>query len=108
EGFAFCHPKESSDFETIQNLLDGTPRSSDWRPLEMDIVLTDQGKTLRRSDSPWLGAHALVFTDRAARVLAPLLGGVGEFLRCNSSKGPVYLFNPTSVVDSLDEESSVV
>jgi hypothetical protein len=106
EGFEFCYPERSEDFETLYVTLNGTPRCGTWRSPPMRFVRTDEGKSLSASDSPWLGSFALVFRRHALADLEAMLLSHGELLRLDCSEPDVVLFNVTRVLDALDETAS--
>lgn len=51
EGLEFCHPARQEDFETLNLMIDGTPRLGTWRSPPMRIVRDDEGEKLVESDS---------------------------------------------------------
>jgi hypothetical protein len=106
EDFELCHPIDKDDFETINVLMNGESREGSWNPLRVRLVHTDRGKKLLHSDSPWLGAHALIFRQAAVEALGPTLRKYGELLPLACSEGNLFVFNPTSIVDALDEIAS--
>ena len=108
DGYELCHPINQSDFETINTLVNGVPRASRWNPIAMRTILQDEGRTLLKSDSPWLGAHALMFKPRALTALAPLLDAYGELLPLLANEGTISMYNPTRVLDALDESRSAL
>lgn len=106
EGFEFCHPVRQEDFETLCTTIDGTPRAWTWRSPAMHLIHADEGQTLLESDSPWLGAHALIFRRRAALALEPILSGCGELLPLACAEADLVVFNVTQILDALDEAAS--
>ena len=106
EGFELCHPKHPSDFEVLITQLNGQSRRSTWIPIPMEIVHDDEGIRLERADSPWLGSHAMILRQDAAALVAPALSEWGELLPLACSEAPLLVYNPTHVVDALDEEAS--
>jgi hypothetical protein len=74
----------------------------------MQLVRTDHGRPLSASDSPWLGGHALIFRSRATEALRPLLERHGELLPLACSDADVVIYNPTRIVDALDESASTI
>jgi hypothetical protein len=72
----------------------------------MQIIRKDEGRVLSVSDSPWLGSHAFFFRTHAIEVLEPLLSQHGELLPVHCEDAEVLLFNPTRVLDALDEGAS--
>lgn len=107
-GYELCHPIDEDDFETITLLINGQPRQSSWKPVAMQLIRSDRGRVLQPADSPWLGEHALVFKDSAVAVLKPTLREYGELLPLECAGVELCVFNPTRVVDALDEEASSV
>lgn len=108
EGYEFCHPQDAEDFETFDLRIDGERRSDDWKPIPVRLVAEDEGRPLLESDSPWLGAHALVFRRRAIDVLGDLLETHGELLPLDCAEAELHVFNATKVIDALDAERSSV
>ena len=107
EGYEFCHPKEDKDdFERINLLINGTERRQSWCQVNMRILTKDMGKQLLESDSPWLGSHALIFREQAVSVLYPLLSTNGELLPLACAEAKLSIYNPTKVLDGLDESAS--
>jgi hypothetical protein len=108
DNYELCHPVKEDDFEAINLLINGTARHSTWKPIPMEIVREDEGQRLLESDSPWLGSHALIFRRRAADMLASLLQEHGELLPLQCNEADVVMYNPTRLIDALDEEASAV
>ncbi len=108
EDAELCHPVDRADFQTLDRLLNGTSRKDEWRPIQMEIIREDEGKTLSRSDSPWLGSHALIFRLDAALAMGQVLSANGELLPLTCSDADLVVFNPTRVLDALDEAASTV
>jgi hypothetical protein len=108
EGFELCHPVNTDDFETLNVLIDGTPRTVDWSPPPMHIVRDDRGKALVESDSPWLGSHALIFRPTAVSPLRDLLLHNGEILPLPCGSESLSLFNPKVLNNALDLNASTV
>jgi hypothetical protein len=107
-GFEFCYPERKEDFETLNTVIDGTPRHATWRSPPMRLIREDEGKSLARSDSPWLGSHALVFRQRVLAELEPLLLANGELLPLACSEPDLVILNVTRILDALDEDASGV
>jgi hypothetical protein len=103
-----CHPIRQDDFERINVWVNGIPRRSTWMPIPMRIIREDEGKTLVKSDSPWLGSHALLFRTSAVDALGPMLREYGELLPVECWDADILMYNPTRVIDALDEEASSV
>lgn len=108
DGFELCHPVSKDDFVTIDAAIDGTPRRLGWRPISMQLVHEDEGKELVTSDSPWLGNNALIFRTSAVQALGGILGEYGELLPLKCPEAELWVYNPTRVLDALDEEASSI
>jgi hypothetical protein len=106
--YELCHPVSQDDFETINVGIDGTPRHSSWKPIAMELIHEDRGHKLAKSDSPWLGAHALIFRSSVIAALGAMLSEWGELLPLRCSEAELVLYNPIRVVDALDEAASSV
>jgi hypothetical protein len=102
EGFQFCHPEDEADFDTIDALVNGTPRAKTWRPIRMRLINEDGAQRLTESDSPWLGSWALIFRRRAVDALGSLLIDFGELLPIDCPEAELYFYNPTVFLDALD------
>jgi len=74
----------------------------------VQLVHDDEGRERVVSDSPWLDAHALIFRKSAITKLAGLLEEHGELLPLSCSEAELFVFNPTRVLDALDEQSSAM
>ena len=108
DGVELCHPVDQADFERINVSIDGAARQASWKPIQMRIVKEDEGKTLAPSDSPWLGSHALIFRSSVVYVLGALLRRYGELLPVSCPDTDLWIYNPTNVIDALDEDLSSV
>jgi hypothetical protein len=108
DGYALCQPVRPSDFEVFSQLIDGTPRQSSWSRLKVGLVREEAGVRLEESDAPWLGGHALIFTERAVSALGGLLRESGELLPLLCDDADLWVYNPTEVIDALDEGASGV
>jgi hypothetical protein len=108
EGYELCQPLRTSDFEAINILVNGERRSDGWKPIAMQLVQEERGRKYLPSDSPWLGAHALILSDPARVALEPLLRRHGEVLALGHDGPALFAFNPLQVVDALDQKRSSV
>lgn len=106
DGFELCHPVRPEDFEFINVLVDGTRREREWSSPEFRLIRYDEGVELQQSDSPWLGAHALILRRRAVDVYREALEGQAEFLRVRCPDAELWLFNPRLAAEALDEGAS--
>jgi len=108
DGYELCQPIYQDDFERINSEINGVSRRSNWKPIPVRIIHEDEGKRLLMSDSPWLGAHALIFRSSAIDALGPMLREYGELLPLACSEEEMWIYNPTHVIDALNETSSSV
>jgi hypothetical protein len=96
------------DFETIAELVNGKPRKSKWRSIEMKVIRLDAGRHLRHSDSPWFGSDALMFRPKAVAALIDLLEESGELLPLQCADAVLSVFNPRALVGALDSERASI
>lgn len=108
EGFELCHPVDQEDFETIIVQIDGVHRADAWKPIQMNLIKDDEGRELRRSDSPWLGVHALIFRSASIFGLRKLLNDNGELLPLLCRNEKLQIYNPTNVLPALNEDQSEI
>ena len=108
EGFELCQPEKEEDFETLNVEVNGTPKDGTWHPISMRLIIRDEKEDLVKSDSPWLGSHALIFRRSAVEKLGRLLREYGELLPLSCPDAELFLFNPTRIVAALDEHASDV
>lgn len=109
EGYEYCHPTNPDNYDTFRFQIDGARRSNTWSPVPMHLVReADEGKSRLASDSPWLGTHSLIFRQSAIEKLGALLREYGELLPLSCPGTEIMVFNPTRVIDALDEEASSV
>jgi hypothetical protein len=106
--YELCHPANEDDFERINVEINGVPRRSGWRPIQMQLLRVDEGRQLITSDSPWLGPHALIFGHNAIEKLEGELLKSGELLPLTCKSADVWIYNPTRVLDALNESASSV
>lgn len=79
-----------------------------WLAPRMSFIRQkDDGTRRCYADCPWCVHTILVFRSRALSLVQPVLGAAGEFLAAKCDE-PVTLFNPTTIIDALDDEKSVV
>lgn len=108
DGYEYCHPVDPDDFETINREINGKPKGAEWVPLQMELVEEDDRRSLLRSDSPWLGDHALIFRAEAILALGERLGRAGELLPLTCRKARLFMFNPLQALPALDESASTL
>jgi hypothetical protein len=106
EGYELCYPEDRNDVGSIVTLINGSERRRTWSPIRMRIIKQDERGPLRESDSPWLGSYALIFRPRAVNALGSLLEASGELLPLAPANAGLQIYNPTYVVDALDEDRS--
>jgi hypothetical protein len=88
--------------------INGTPREDGWQPIPVNLVHEDEGRKLAASDSPWLGSHAIIFRRQALAKLDAHLREYGELLPLSCPEAELLVFNPTRVLDALDEPASLI
>ena len=108
EEYELCPPVKQKDFETIILQVNGTPRAATWRTIAMEIIHKDEGTKLLESDSPWLGPHALIFKRTVSTAIRTLLEEWGELLPVSCNEADLSIFNPTRVLDALNETASSI
>lgn len=108
DGFELCHPVSQDDFERINVEVNGTPRRPRWKPIPVQLVRNDEGRKLVKSDSPWLGSHALIFRAEVVDSIGSVLSECGELLPLTCLETDLWIYNPTRVVEALDEAASSV
>ncbi len=108
EGFELCQPIRQEDYETISREICGIEHGSTWRQIPMHLVHVDEGRKLSFSDAPWFGSDALIFRRSVIDKLGGLLNKYGELLPIECLEADLWFFNPTKVVDAMDEETSTL
>ena len=102
-----AHPVSPGGFEDVVLHVNGVKRSSNWQVPEFHLISRDEGVGLLPVDMPWLGSHALLLKHRALDALEPFLSAHGELLPVPCSPR-LWLFNPTCIIDALDQSASKV
>lgn len=109
DGFELCLPVNKEDYERINVEIGvGTPRQASWKRIPVRLIHEDEGKALAMSDSPWLGYGPLIFRPVVVEALGSLLGEYGELLPLACSEADLMIYNPTRVLDALDESASSI
>lgn len=108
EGFELCHPIKQDDFEKIYSEIDGVRKSEAWVRVPVQLIHEDENKPLAQSDSPWLGAHALIFREKAISPILDMLVQNGELLPLSCDEESLVIYNPIHVIDALDEPASSI
>lgn len=106
--FELCHPVNGDDFERINLEINGTSRHAGWKPISMQLIHSDEGQQLVPSDAPWLGEHALIFRKNVIDLLGLVLLAYGELLPLACAEADLWVYNPTRVIDALDEDVSSI
>jgi hypothetical protein len=90
------------DWEVIYK-FNGTPIGPSWQPLKVE-VLYDEDHSINRpaSDFPSFAPHIPVLSQRALKVLGPVLRDNGELLQLSCKDGKYVAFNVTRTLDILD------
>lgn len=101
DGFEWIRPVNDNDFEFLAT-LNGTRHKNRWTPLPMRLITDDEGESLKESDFPWLGYHVPVLSDRARRVMEPLVEKDAELLSVACKGRSLWLLNVCTIVDALD------
>lgn len=100
------HDPDPDQWEML-SALQG-PVGPGWRAPRVSFIRQrEDGAARQYSDCPWCLHNVLVIRDRALRALMPLLQGYGEILPLHCEE-PVSLFNPTTIIEALDEERSTI
>ena len=105
-------PSEDTDWivqpEESENLEFDGRKFVRWIPPKLSRMDIDEetGTRLRRLDFPWFSSSAIAMRERARQCLESELSGCGQFLDVAVPQDRMWLFNPTSVVDALDESAS--
>lgn len=106
EDSELCQPVDPADYERLNLEINGNERSDTWRSPVMQIIREDEGQRLTESDSPWLGEHALIFRPATVLAMGTMLRRFGELLPLKCASARLHIYNPTLVLDALDEDSS--
>jgi len=109
EGYELCHPVDVGDFECISSrIADESPVRDHWMSVRMELVRSDEGKSLRRSDAPWFGSQALIFRREVVDALGGYLLTYGELLPLQCDDADVVMFNSLRRLDALNEQASAI
>lgn len=106
EGYELCHPTSDAGFETVFDVYCGRLGASSWKPVEVEIIREDEGRSLVESDAPTIGCDPLIFRRRAVLALGDLLSSNGDLMPLECEAAKLVLFLPTHLVDALDEKAS--
>lgn len=94
-------PDGVDDGTVSNNWFQGTPVGSAWTPLAIELSSTGLP-----GDFPSLGGTPLVFSQRAVRILWPLIAHCVEVLPVTCSTEALAIVNVTKVLDCLDHSQS--
>lgn len=100
--FALAEESEA----VVYDRFNGTELKSEWRPLEIMAVDTDE-ELAQFGDFAMLGTIP-VFSERAAVALANVLETNGELLPLSHRGTQYFAYNVTTVVEALDGERAKV
>lgn len=91
----------------VARLINGQILAAEWRPIEARIVHKDEnGIELSRSDSPWYASDALVFRQTATEALRSILLRGGELLPLRCNEAPLFIYNPTRILEGAFNEGA--
>ena len=111
DGNEIIQPDIPDASEFLATQVNGVQRGQGWSPIPVRIVRKDdQGRLLKEADTALLGlvSHAIVLKPKAIRLLGPFLLKFGELLPLICQDVELSLFNPTFVLDALDESASIL
>jgi hypothetical protein len=108
EGAEWCNPVTDEGSERFRFEIDGTPRGTTWKPLAMKLLRKALRRKIRHSDAPWHSTSKLIFRESAIEKMKPILDTHGELLPLECPDAELWVFNPTIVLDALDEQASIV
>ena len=108
DGYELCHPVGEGGYESVNVEVNGTSRLTNWEPIAVELIHENAGKKLVRSDSPWLGEHALIFRAHVVDELGAMLRNNGELLALACAEADLVIYNATRMVDALDEAASTI
>lgn len=101
-GYEFCYPRFRTQSTEFAKLINGTPRSSGWRPVEVMLVHSDGDENLAPSDAPWFLSSALIFRNGLTDAVRGLLLANGELLELACPEADLLVFNATNMINALD------
>ena len=107
EGAEWCNPVTDEGSERFRFEIDGTPRRTNWKPLAMKVLRKALRRKIRHSDAPWHSTSTLIFRKSAIDKMKPILDTHGELLPLECPDAELWVFNPTIVLDALDEQESI-
>lgn len=102
----WCNPLDTPNFNRLFEEINGTPRQSGWKPIAMEMVRKASRQKLKYADSPWRSACSLVFRKTVIDKMKPLLEEYGELLPLECSDAELWVYNPTVVLNALDDKAS--
>lgn len=103
----WCNPVTDEGSEQFRVELDGTPRRETWKPVRVKLLRKTSRRKLLSSDAPWHSTSNLIFRTSAIEKMKPILATHGELLPLECPDAELWVFNPTVVLDALDEQASV-
>jgi len=103
-----CHTSRDDLDVKLAGLLDGSPRLATWRPVEFNLVRHDGRRKLVSVDAPWYVSSLLIFKPKVIHAIGDYLKDYGEFLPLICEDAKIVMYNPTRVIDALDEQKSTI
>jgi len=107
EEYEWVMPVDKADHEVVRR-LDGGSKLGNWKPIRMELIKPDSGKTYKQADFPWYGVQVIILRKGAVERLRPMLLQAGEVLPLECEEAELNLWNVTNVVDALDYERSKI
>ncbi len=105
ENFRPVGPVNPTELDNDQLWLTGDSKKDIWQPPAMNYA-TAESAADAIADISWLGPGFYVFNKKAIDALSSLLNPAGELLPITVSDDPLEAFNPTNLVDCLDQATS--
>jgi len=104
----WCNPVNSDDFEPLIAESTGASRKSIWKPAQVKMIRKTLRQRFTYSDCPWRSSTSLFFRPSAIEKMKPIFDACGELLPLECPDAELWVFNPTIVLDALDEKASKI
>ncbi|MEP7042573.1 MAG: DUF1629 domain-containing protein [Dokdonella sp.] len=108
ESAELCHPVGDDTGFELAGLIDGSPRLANWEPVEFKLWRREGRRKLLAVDAPWYATSILLFKPTVIRAIADYLQRYGELLPLICKDAEIVMYNPTRVIDALDEQASEI
>lgn len=95
------------DLDAFMDGFGGQSMSDAWTPIAVRLVPRDVSAGQLKADFADIPSSVPVLSGRAVKELADLLEGNAEALPLSSSSDPYFALNVTTVLDVMDEATSV-